>query len=145
MICKTCPLGALSGLKYVVILSRCGGRILLNRHRQRAAWEMQGGHIEPGATTVQAAHCELAEESGAQRYALSLLCDYWAGSAQTGAGAAGRVFAAEIETLGPLPQSVMAETCLFDALPDSLTYPAITPVLIGYLQAQGCADGDECA
>ena len=129
MICRTYPLGTLTGLKYVVVLSRCGGRILLSRHRARATWETQGGHIEPGETLEQAARRELYEESGAVRYALTPLCDYWAGDAQTGEGASGRVFAAEIEELEPLPESEMAETRLFDALPDTLTYPAITPVL----------------
>lgn len=129
MICKTHPPGTLGGLKYVVVLSRCGGRILLSRHRARTTWETQGGHIEPGETPEQAARRELYEESGAVRYAMTALCDYWAGDEQTGVGASGRVFTAEIEELGPLPESEIAEVRLFDALPDELTYPAITPVL----------------
>ena len=143
MICKTYPLGTLTGLKYVVVLSRCGDRILLSRHKQRATWETQGGHIEPGETPGQAARRELYEESGALHYRMTPLCDYWAGDGQT--GASGRVFAAEIETLGPLPESEMAETRLFDALPDGLTYPAITPVLFARLRAQECAEGDDHA
>lgn len=41
----------------------------------------------------------------------------------------GVVFLAEIRTLGPLPDSEMAEVCAFALLPDCLTYPGITPVL----------------
>lgn len=129
MICKTYPLGTLTGLKYVVVLSHCGSRILLSRHRKRATWETQGGHIEPGETPEQAARRELYEESGALRFEMTALCDYWAGDERTSEGASGRVFAARIEELGALPASEMAETRLFDALPDELTYPAITPVL----------------
>ena len=36
---------------------------------------------------------------------------------------------AEILELGPLPESEMAEVRTFDALPENITYPAITPVL----------------
>lgn len=129
MICRTFGFGALERYRYVVILSSWQGRILLSRHRARTTWETQGGHIEPGETPEQAARRELYEESGAVRYAMAALCDYWAGDEQTGVGASGRVFTAEIEELGPLPESEMAEVRLFDALPDELTYPAITPVL----------------
>ena len=43
--------------------------------------------------------------------------------------ATGAVFLADVRTLSALPQSEMAEVRAFDALPDELTYPAITPVL----------------
>ena len=39
------------------------------------------------------------------------------------------MFRAEVRALGPLPESEMAEVRLFDALPEELTYPGITPVL----------------
>lgn len=42
------------------------------------------------------------------------------------------VFTAVIYKLGKLPQSEMAEIKTFDALPENLTYPAITPVLFCY-------------
>lgn len=99
-------------------------------------WETQGGHIEPGESCEQAARRELFEESGACRYALRPLCDYRAWDEQTGAGANGQVFAARIAELGPMPESEMAETRCFDALPDNLTYPAITPVLFERLWAE---------
>ena len=133
MICKTHPPGTLGGLKYVVVLSRCGGRILLSRHRARTTWETQGGHVEPGETPMEAARRELYEESGAVRYDIRALCDYWAGDEVTGEGATGRVFHAEIHELGPLPESEMAEVRLFDGLPENLTYPAITPELYAVL------------
>ena len=73
---------------------------------------------------------ELYEETGALDYALTPLCDY---SVQRENGLSyGRVFAADIRTLGPLPESEIAETRLFDALPDDLTYPFITPGLYDF-------------
>ena len=45
------------------------------------------------------------------------------------------VFHAEIHELGKMPESEMEETQLFDALPENLTYPAITPELFACLQS----------
>ena len=108
MRCDTYPLGALGELKYVVVLSRMDGRILLSRHRERSGWETQGGHIEPGETPLAAARRELYEESGALEYDIAPLCDY-----QFAHGAAA-VYAVSVTRLGPLPESEMAEVRLFD-------------------------------
>ena len=137
MISRVYPVGALKTYKYVVVLSTCGGQILLSRHRARTTWETQGGHVEPGEDAMTAARRELYEESGAADYDIRPLCDYWAGDEHTGEGATGMVFHAEIHARGPLPQSEMAEVRLFDALPDNLTYPAITPELFAYLFREG--------
>ena len=135
MISKVYEIGHLKTYKYVVVLSAYGGKILLSRHRERTTWETQGGHVEPGETPLEAAKRELYEESGALDYDIRPLCDYWAGDEITGKGATGMVFAAEIHTLGEIPPSEMAEVRAFDALPDNLTYPAITPELFAYLWA----------
>lgn len=134
MWCRMAPLGTLGDYRFVVILSRCGGKILLSRHRERTTWETQGGHIEPGETPLEAAHRELWEESGVRDYALAPVFDYRAGDAD--GAASGMVFAAEIRRLGSLPPSEMAEVRLFDALPEQLTYPDITPVLFAHLQSE---------
>ena len=133
MISKVYEVGALKTYKYVVILSTRCGKIMLSRHKQRTTWETQGGHVEPGETPMQAAERELYEESGAPRYDIRALCDYWAGDEITGEGATGMVFHAEIHELGPMPDSEMAEVRLFDGLPENLTYPGITPELYAYL------------
>jgi len=132
MISKVYPVGALKTYKYVVVLSTCYGKLMLSRHRHRTTWETQGGHVEPGETPMQAAKRELYEESGALRYDMRPLCDYWAGDETTGEGATGMVFHAEIHELGELPDSEMAEVRLFDGLPAELTYPAITPEIYAY-------------
>ena len=133
MISKVYEVGALKTYKYVVVLSTRCGEIMLSRHKQRTTWETQGGHVELGETPMQAAERELYEESGALRYDIRALCDYWAGDEITGEGATGMVFHAEIHELGPMPDSEMAEVRLFDGLPENLTYPGITPELYAYL------------
>lgn len=125
--CDVHPLDTLRTYKYVVVLSRYQGKYLLSRHKERTTWETQGGHIEPGETPLQAAKRELFEESGAVQYQIEPLFDYRAGDPWGESN--GMVFAAEIEELGPLPQSEMAEVKAWDQLPENLTYPAITPVL----------------
>lgn len=132
MACRTYPLGSLRNYRYVVVFSLYQGKILLSRHRERTTWETQGGHIEPGEAPAEAARRELYEESGAVGYTIHSLCDYRSWNEETGLGANGVVFAAEIERLGPMPESEMAQTQLFDALPDRLTYPEITPVLYAF-------------
>lgn len=129
MVCKTFEINELKQYKYVVVLSRYNGKILLSRHKERTTWETQGGHIEPGETPLEAAKRELYEESGALEYDIIPLCDYWAGAEDRSRGAGGMVFAAFIRKLGEFPESEMAEVQTFDALPENLTYPAITPVL----------------
>lgn len=130
---KTFPVGELKEYKYVVILSRYEGKVLLSRHKERATWETQGGHIEAGETPIEAAKRELYEESGAVKYYIAPICDYWAGSDDETSGSNGMVFKAIIHELGEIPDSEMAEVKQFDELPENLTYPAITPVLFDYL------------
>ena len=79
MQCELSPLHTRQPYRFVVILSFCGGQLVLSRHKQRITYETQGGHIEPGETPEQAARRELWEESGAAEYDLVSLCDYWAG------------------------------------------------------------------
>ena len=132
MTCKVCPLGTLVPYKYVVVMSKYQGKILLSRHRDRSTWETQGGHIEPGETPMDAARRELYEESGAVDFDIRPVFDYWAGDEN--GGASGQVFAAQIRTLGPMPRSEMAEVRAFDEVPPNVTYPAITPELFASLE-----------
>ena len=145
MISKTHPHGSFGRYPYVVILSRMEGKFLLSRHKQRTTWEFQGGHIERGETPLQAAKRELFEESGAAAFEIEPLCDYWAGSEDGKSGACGVVFTAEIQKLGLLPESEMAETRLFESLPEQMTYPAITAAIMAYwgknIQPHGLTQG----
>lgn len=127
MECRVFEIGETRDYKYVVVLSRYQGRLLLSQHRERDTWETQGGHIEPGETPEEAAKRELWEESGAEIFTLEPVCGYWAGEKED--GGSGAVYFADISVLGPLPESEMARTKSFDELPENLTYPGITPHL----------------
>ena len=130
--CNVYPPDTLWPYKYVVVLSRYQGKYLLSRHKKRTTWETQGGHIEPGETPLQAAKRELFEESGALRYQIEPLFDCRAEDAHGEAN--GVVFLAEIEELGPLPESEMAEVKPWEQLPENLTYPLLTTTLWKALQ-----------
>ena len=132
MICHTYPLGQKAPYKYVVVMSKYQGKILLSRHRERTTWETQGGRIEPGETPLEAARRELYEESGAVDFDIRPVFDYWAGDEN--GGASSQVFAAEIRKLGPMPNSEMAEVRAFDEVPPNVTYPAITPEIFASLE-----------
>lgn len=133
--CKLYPFGSQSELKFVVVCSFYEGKLLLSRHKQRSTWETQGGHIEEGETALAAARRELYEESGATAFTITPMCDYWCGD-RTSSGV-GVVFLAEITELGPIPESEMEEVRSFDALPEKLTYPEITPYLFEAI-TKGC-------
>ena len=122
------PLGNWDAYIYVAILARYRGRLLLSRHRERATWETQGGHIEPGETPMQAARRELYEESGVRDAELYPVCDYRGFDSKSAAN--GMVFFAAVRRLEPLPESEIGEVRLFSALPENLTYPNVTPRLM---------------
>ena len=132
--CRISPSGAWKDYAYVIVLSRHRGKYLLSRHRERDAWECQGGHIEPGETPLEAARRELYEEAGARAGLLEPLCDYLGWDDLN--AAPGKVFRAEIDELGPLPDSEMAEARLFDRLPEALVYPGVIPQLFQWLESR---------
>ena len=120
---------------YAVIAARYRDRWIFCRRCDRSTWEIPGGHVEAGESPDEAARRELYEESGAAEFTITRGFDYWAGDASGGAN--GAVFLADITRLDPLPQSEMAEVHTFDALPEKLTYPDITPVLWAHAREAG--------
>ena len=125
--CTVHPFGALSPLRFVVVCSFLNGQMLLSYHSGHRSWETQGGHIEEGETPEDAARRELYEESGAADAELLPVCDYNAYDLEGSSN--GRVYAAVIRRLDPLPPNEMSRVRAFDDFPDSLTYPLVTPVL----------------
>lgn len=125
--CEIHPYGSLCPLRFVVVCSFYQGQYLLSYHRGHRSWETQGGHIEEGETPEAAARRELYEESGVKEALLLPVCDYLAYDNEGSAN--GRVYAAVIRQLGALPYSEMSQVKLFDAFPENLTYPLVTPVL----------------
>ena len=126
--CEIHPLGALSPLRFVVVCSFFEGKPLLSYHKDHRAWETQGGHIEPGEGPEEAARRELYEESGVSDAELIPVCDYFAYDSEGSSN--GRVYAAVVHRIGALPKSEMSRVRAFDALPEDLTYPLVTPLLI---------------
>ena len=135
MECRVFPLGSFPSYRYVVIFSEYNGKLLLSRHRERATFETQGGHIEPGESPQAAAARELWEESGAEDFSMEPLFDYWAEDSVS--GASGVVFYARIKKLASLPPWEMAGVKGFSSLPELLTYPEITPVLFQAVREKG--------
>ncbi len=119
------PTGHLHDYVFTVIaVFDSDGGLVLCRHKDRSTWETPGGHIEPGETPAEAATRELFEETGIVPKDLTAVADYEVD------GVAGRLFSATIGTRSPLPDFEIAETTTSDTLPDDLTYPAITPILV---------------
>ena len=130
--CRIYPLGYLERYKYTVICTSYQGKWVLSRHKKRATWETQGGHIEEGETPLECARRELFEESGIQDADIYPVCDYWGFNSQ--ACSNGMVFLAVVHSLGELPESEMKEIKAFDVLPSALTYPQTSPKL--YAEAE---------
>ena len=117
-----------SFFRFAVIETRYQGKWLLCRHKERTTWEIPGGHREPGEAIDQTARRELQEETGAVSAEIRQVCAYSVD--RDGVSTYGMLYYAEINELGKLPPEFeIAETNLFEFLPENLTYPAIQPYL----------------
>ena len=115
-------------LKFAVICTKYRGKWIFCRHKERATWEIPGGHREAGETISQTASRELTEETGAKCFHLLPLMVYCVETERE--KTYGMLFFAEITEFGTLPpESEIGEITLSDTLPDELTYPLIQPFL----------------
>ena len=122
------PLNSLTDLKFVVVMARYAGGLLLCRKKGRDTWETPGGHIEPGESPADAARRELWEETGAAEFEIEGAFDYYC--ADDIGWANGQVLIAEVGRMGALPEQFeMAEVRPFFELPEKMSYPHILPVL----------------
>lgn len=124
---KVYPLGSLESYKYTVICAYYKGKWVLSKHKKRDTYETQGGHIEAGETPLEAAKRELYEESGIKDATLYPVCDYLGYNHISSSN--GQVFLAVVHSLDELPDSEMEKIELFENLPESLTYPNVSPML----------------
>jgi 8-oxo-dGTP diphosphatase len=117
-----------SKLTYSVISARFEGQWIFVRHQKRSTWEISGGHIEKGETSLEAAGRELMEETGALKFNLVCIATYSVTKDdETGWG---RLYLADVFEIGPIPDiSEIAELVLSDHLPENLTHTDIQPHL----------------
>lgn len=126
-------------LKFAVIISRCKGRWVFCKHRERDTYEIPGGHRENGEDILETAKRELKEETGALEFTISPVCVYSVTGKnrvnETGEEAFGLLCFAEIIKLGDVLENEIEKVVLMEELPTEWTYPQIQPKLIEeYLQ-----------
>lgn len=116
------PVGRLDNIGFVVIFTRYQGKWVYCWHKHRKSYEHPGGHVEADETPMEAAKRELFEETGIEDCRIIPMWDYeyiW----DNGKGSNnGRVFYAEVNSLGNIPDSEMERIELFDNVPDNYTY-----------------------
>ena len=109
------PAGEVDDIRFVSIFAKHKGQWVLAFHKKRQKWECPGGHVEEGEEALTAAKRELFEETGAINFIITPLWDYCHVNN-------GRVYFADIETFGQLPDLDMERIGFFNELPENVTY-----------------------
>lgn len=120
-------LGISVKLKYSVIISKDDKGYVFVKHKDRATWEIPGGHIEYNETSLEAAKRELEEEAGAKDYTITEICNY--SVRRDNNINFGRLFYANITSYTEELNFETIDVCSFQELPKDLTYPKIQPFL----------------
>lgn len=115
-------------LTYSVISARHNGKWIFVRNHKRSTFEIPGGHIEEGETSLEAARRELMEETGALQFSIECIATYSVfKDKQTGWG---RLYFAEVTEIGTVPDmSEIGEVIFSDHLSENNTHPDIQPHL----------------
>ena len=123
-----------SQLKFAVIISHIGEKLVFYKHKDRDTYEIPGGHREPGETIRQAAERELREETGAVEFEMHPICVYSVTgktrAVDSGEETFGMLYHAQIHSFEEALHNEIAQIELFEVLPDNWTYPQIQPLLI---------------
>jgi len=123
-------------LKFAVIIAKFNDKFVYVRHKKRETWEVPGGHREPKEAIDDTAKRELKEETGAVKFNIKPICDYlcdYSLERENDVKSYGRLYYAEVQELGELPNLEIGEVKLFEHMPENLTYPLIQPILINEL------------
>ena len=123
-----------SQLKFAVIISHIGEKLVFCKHKDRDTYEIPGGHREPGETIRQAAERELREETGAVEFEIHPICVYSVTgktrAVDSGEETFGMLYHAQIHSFEEALHNEIAQIELFEVLPDNWTYPQIQPLLL---------------
>ena len=123
-----------SQLKFAVIISHIGEKLVFCKHKDRDTYEIPGGHREPGETIRQAAERELREETGAVEFEMYPICVYSVTgktrAVDSGEETFGMLYHAQIHSFEEALHNEIAQIELFEVLPDNWTYPQIQPLLL---------------
>lgn len=114
-------------LKFAIIVAEYDSKWIYVRHGERSTWEIPGGHREENENINDTAKRELFEETGASKFSIKSLCDY--SVTKNEKTTYGRLFYAEVDELGDLPELEIEEIKLLDNMPENLTYGEIQPHL----------------
>jgi len=121
-------------LKFAVIISKAEGKWVFCKHKERATYEIPGGHRESGETIDETAKRELREETGAIDFEIKPVCVYSVTGKnrvnETGDETYGMLYYADIKSFEQELHSEMEKVVLFDTLPVDWTYPQIQPLLV---------------
>ncbi len=113
----------LPDIKYVAIFARYGDKWIYCYHKKRGSYEHPGGHVERGEDAVTAAKRELYEETGVTDAVLRPVWDYVHVFPNGRYRHNGRVYFAEVTSLGELPtESEMDHIIFSDTVPENFTY-----------------------
>lgn len=118
--------------KYAIIACKYEDEWVFVQHKEKQTWEIPGGRRELGEDINDTAKRELQEETGALNFTLYEVCDY---SVTKGSTSYGRLFYAEIQELGALPDLEIGQITQMEDLPKTLTYPEIQPLLLQKIKA----------
>jgi 8-oxo-dGTP diphosphatase len=127
MKCSIHDVGELMDYKFVIIFAQYKNKWVFCKHKNRITWDIPGGGIKHGETTLEAAKRELYEETGAIDFSIIPICDY------NELRANGQVFFANINNMVGLPESEMESVSIFETFPVNLTFPEDTNELIPYV------------
>ena len=123
-----------SQLKFAVIISYIGEKLVFCTHKDRDTYEIPGGHRESNEEILQTAKRELCEETGALQFDISPICVYSVTGKnrvnETGEETYGMLFFANIRTFENELHSEMESVSFFEVLPTEWTYPLTQPLLI---------------